>query len=85
MRQITQDAVEAFTNGYTFKRDNTKVEVFIDRVILRLHGHTIAKRMFNREDVQIRDAGWQTATTKEICNDKSKSNKRDMARRRDFS
>lgn len=68
MRKITRYAVEAFVDGTRFKRDNTEVgKNRHDAAIhLKLHGHTIAMRVGDL--VKIKDAGWQTNTTKERLN-----------------
>lgn len=67
MRQITKDAVSAFFAGDDFSRDNTLVVApDRDRAYISLHGNLIAKR--NGSEVYIRDAGWQSMTTKERLN-----------------
>lgn len=67
-RQVTQDAVTAFTAGRTGKfGGNTTVEVDQLGVYLKLHGNMIARR-YNNRPVEICDGNWQTNTTKERLN-----------------
>lgn len=66
MKKITRDAVRAFVNGEEFKRDNTHVYSEVGDMFFTLHGHIIARRI--EGIVYIRDAGWQTNTTKERLN-----------------
>ena len=68
MRQITRDAVNAFYNGDSFKRDNT--QVFIDKDgenCFKLHNAIIAKFQFNGK-LWLNTDGWLTTTTKERLN-----------------
>ena len=66
MRQITRDAINAFTSNVPFSRDNTTVHVSDDATIMRLHGNLIAKKI--NGELFITDAGWDTMTTKERLN-----------------
>jgi hypothetical protein len=66
MKKITQDAVNAFTNGKNFKRGNTQVIVSGDRVTLLLFGNAIAT--MEHGELYITSAGWQTLTTRERLN-----------------
>ncbi len=67
MRKITADAIRAFRNNQSFKRDNTKVVILQTGRYLCLHGSVIAE-MDSNGDLWINDAGWQTVTTKERLN-----------------
>ena len=67
MRKITQDAIRAFRNGFTFKRDNTEVRILDNSRQLRLHGNVIAE-MDRTGLLWISSGGWQTNTTKERLN-----------------
>ena len=69
MRKITQQAVDAFENGYTYKNSNT--EVTADGYFL--HGHKIAEynSIFKNDgnrSINITLAGWNTNTTRERLN-----------------
>ena len=67
MRKITQEAIQALTNGYNFRSGNTTVECEEDGYReLRLHGNCIIKK----EDGEwyLRSSGWETTTTKERLN-----------------
>ena len=70
MRQITADAIRAFSNGQNFKRGNTQV-IVKSRMIgterwLKLHGNIIA-HLINGEFI-ICDGGHKSMTTKERLN-----------------
>lgn len=67
MRKITADAIRAFRNNQSFKRDNTQVMIFDTTRFLLLHGSVIAEMDYNG-DLWINDGGWQTVTTKERLN-----------------
>lgn len=69
MRKVTQNAVNAFMKGQTFKSSNTEVEVLPNVTVLKLHGNAIAY-LYNdpKRTLSITSAGWQTATTKERLN-----------------
>ena len=77
MRKITQAAIDAFTAGVEFSRDNTRVEVrpfqrdsVLDSVILVLHGSPIARyiKSHGMATLQVCDGNHQTNTTKERLN-----------------
>ena len=72
MRKITSQSVDAFVNGYRFNRGNTTVSgcgaTGIREWYLMLHNNLIAKKIVNKHDLWITDAGWQTVTTKERLN-----------------
>lgn len=67
MRQITQEACNAFENGQNYKKSNTKVYVLDDvhREMI-LHGNLIA--FSNSNGIFISNAGYKTNTTKERLN-----------------
>ena len=63
MRQITKEAVDAFLNGYYYKKSNMEVtcgEMY-------LHGHKIAWLDINGQ-LWVSNCGYQTNTTKERLN-----------------
>ena len=67
MRKITELAVDAFVNGYKFRKDNTSVEVDPDGTVnMFLHGSRIAKK--TTEGTEITLAGWNTMLTRERLN-----------------
>lgn len=66
MRQITNEAVNAFINGRSFKKANIKVELHENNVFLYLHDNMIANRDDNK--LFITTCGWHTNTTKERLN-----------------
>ena len=66
MRTITNESVNAFINGRSFKKANMKVELHEDNVFLYLHDNMIANREGNK--LFITHCGWQTTTTKERLN-----------------
>ena len=72
MRKITSQSVNAFVNGYRFNQGNTTVSgcgaTEIREWYLMLHNNLIAKKIVFVNELQITDAGWQTATTKERLN-----------------
>ena len=65
-RKITDDAVRAFNNGYSFTRDNTRVEPTENGAVLYLHGSPIARR--GNGKVEICDGGYNSLTTRERLN-----------------
>ena len=65
MKKITREAVLAFLNNYEYRNSNTEVTIGMDRE-LKLFGNTIAR--YNRGDIELTDAGWQSNTTKERLN-----------------
>ena len=73
MRKITQQAVEAFESGRSFKSGNTQVRVIPQNgggslVLLELHGNAIARHESWNGRTFITNAGWETRTTKERLN-----------------
>lgn len=76
MRKITEQSVRAFLDGQVFNSGNMNVSVVDGDVHLYLHGNLIARKFtvpggFGVEDsvrIEIRDAGWQSNTTKERLN-----------------
>lgn len=67
--KITQDAVHAFMIARSpFSSGNTSVMIEKDVVILRLHGHEIARREVGSNSIQITNAGWFSNVTKERLN-----------------
>lgn len=69
MRNITQNAVNAFLQGSRFNDNNTSVEVLPNVTILSLHGNKIAY-LYNDPErtLSITNCGWFTTTTKERLN-----------------
>ena len=65
MRKITEDSIDAFMSGHSFKRSNTEVK---SGPVTRLYlfDNCIAKKI--GEEIHISNAGWQTITTKERLN-----------------
>ena len=70
MRKITSQSVNEFVNGYRFNQGNTAVCCATEarECYLMLHNNLIAKKIVNKHDLWITDAGWQTVTTKERLN-----------------
>lgn len=64
MRQITNEAVNAFISGRSFKKDNTTVEIneVTGNASLLLHGNLIV--LLSGNELMINHQGWQTNTTK---------------------
>ena len=62
MRKVTQQAVEAFMNGYNFKSGNTEVR----NNAMYLHGNKIAE--WRGDELWITNAGWSINVTKERLN-----------------
>jgi len=68
-RKITEDAVHAFmVAGKNFSNSNTSVMIEGDMVVLRLHGHAIARREVGSNQIQVTNAGWNTRTTNDRLN-----------------
>lgn len=63
MRQITKEAVDAFVNGYYYKKSN--MEVTCGKMYL--HGNRIAWFDMNGK-LWISNCGWKSLTTKERLN-----------------
>ena len=68
MRKITQEAVEAFDNSYSYKNGNTKETVDELEVRLYLFGNVIARKIRANCKVEISSCGYTTATTRERLN-----------------
>lgn len=68
-RKITEDAAHAFMIARKdFNMSNTSVTLEDGFIVMRLHGHKIAIREVGSNSIQITNAGWFTATTKERLN-----------------
>ncbi len=73
MRRIEQAMCRAMERGENFKRDNTTVAqgVTVDDVPyadVYLHGNRIASHFPTHKELYLRDAGWQSRTTKSRLN-----------------
>jgi hypothetical protein len=68
MRKIELGMVTAIAEKRNWRRDNTRVvyDSMFDEVRVYLHNNLIAE--FAKGQVTVRDAGWQTATTKSRLN-----------------
>ena len=72
MRMIERRMLAAIHERKDWRDSNTEVQCVslpacnIDKVFVRLHGHTIA--MITPTDVDVCDCGWQTPTTKSRLN-----------------
>ena len=70
MRQITRDAVRAFNNNQSFKRDNTEIRIIQGekntKTQMRLHNNVIAEKTPN--GLFVCSCGWRSNTTKERLN-----------------
>lgn len=62
--KITMDSVHAFVAGKPFCRENMEVTTNDHGVYLKLHRNVIAIRTIPENQVYIRNAGWETNTTK---------------------
>lgn len=62
MRKITEQAINAFISGRSFRSSNTET----DGKSLWLHGNLIAKK--ENGSLYITNAGWSSNTTKERLN-----------------
>lgn len=69
MKKITEESVNAFMNGESFRKSNMHVEVLPNVTILKLFDNPIAYK-YNDPDktISITNAGWKTSTTKERLN-----------------
>ena len=69
MKKITAQAVDAFMNGRSFKKDNTQVYKFLNVTVLSLFGNEIAY-LYNDPErtLAITNRGWFSNTTKERLN-----------------
>lgn len=68
MRKITVEAVEALKNGRAFNKSNTSVYFLHGLRGMELHGNHIASYNKEEKKLLIRDAWWQSNTTKERLN-----------------
>jgi hypothetical protein len=69
MRQITQEAVNAFMSATKFKKGNMTIEVLPNVTVMHLHGNAIAYRFNDPErTLTITNRGWFSNTTKERLN-----------------
>lgn len=68
MRQVTEQAVQAFFSGRARRCGNTVVSTDGEYVYMHLHGNMIAKRHSASGKVRVTLAGWGTPTTRERVN-----------------
>lgn len=69
MRQITEQAREAFIENKRFKKSNTEVKVLNeDYVIMFLFGNAIAFKNVKKNTAKITSAGFRSNTTKARLN-----------------
>jgi len=69
MRQITQESVIAFLNGYKFNKSNMNVEVLPNVTILKYQGNAIAYKYNDpNKTIAITNCGWKSNTTRERLN-----------------
>ena len=72
MRQITQDAIDAFYGKSNFKRSNTTVEYLLqphsETSTMYLFGNAIARLDHRTGRLTITNCGWESLTTKERLN-----------------
>tara|TARA_R110000744_G_C19371770_1_gene563268 strand:+ start:88833 stop:89135 length:303 start_codon:yes stop_codon:yes gene_type:complete len=70
MHKVTHQAVNAFNNNQAFKSGNTTVELspLGYMVVMKLHGHAIARKDIEKGTIEVTSAGWETTTTKERLN-----------------
>lgn len=66
-KKITQESIQKFLNGTTFKRDNTEVVKEGTIYYLKLFGNKIAA-LEPSGKMWISNAGWDSKTTKERLN-----------------
>ena len=67
MRKITEQSVNAFNANKAFKKQNMEVSIVAGSTYLILHGNIIAIKEENGS-LFIKNAGWQSNTTKEKLN-----------------
>lgn len=63
MRQITENAYNAFNSKKRFKLNNTEVRIKDDVTYLILHGNKIVKK--DELGIHICNGGWNSVTTRE--------------------
>lgn len=68
MKQVTENAINAFIANRPFKSANTVVEIEGDYTFLYLFGNLIAQYSKSQNELRITNAGWQSNTTKERLN-----------------
>lgn len=68
MRQITRDAVVAFTNDRPFRRANTEIRATAGGTQMLLHKHVIASRIAGSYNVRFTLAGYGTQVTRDRVN-----------------
>lgn len=68
MRKITQEARDAFENGYTYKNSNTKVIRIEEENTTGLYLHDNLIAIKDHSGLRITLAGWNTNTTRERLN-----------------
>ena len=68
MRQIEAQMLNAAATGRDWQKDNTSVSNTDHGIVIRLHGHPIARLCTDDQLLWITDAGWQTNTTKSRLN-----------------
>ncbi len=71
MRKIEQEMIEAIKQWKNYRKDNTRVEVDEDisgLIYVFLHNHRIASIDFSDNTITLRDARFQTKTTKSRLN-----------------
>lgn len=66
MRKVTKEAATALLKQKNYRNSNT--EVHSNGQVMALHGNTIAMYDALEGTLTVRDAGWQTVTTKERIN-----------------
>jgi len=69
MRNITEEAINAFNNATPFKKSNMVVKVLPNVTVLELHGNEIAYQYNDPErTLSITNCGWNSNNTKERLN-----------------
>lgn len=71
MRKIEQEMIEAIKQWKNYRKDNTRVEVdenISGLIYVFLHNHMIATIDFSNNTISLRDARFQTKTTKSRLN-----------------
>ena len=68
MRKIEALMIAAVNAGRDWHSGNTSVDVTDHGIVVRLHGHVIARLDREAQVLWVTDAGWQTTTTKSRLN-----------------
>lgn len=69
MRNITEQAANAFMNALPFKSGNTEVKVLPNVTVMLLHGNEIAYKYNDPERIlSVTNCGWFSNVTKERLN-----------------